>query len=44
VGSTLQLPAIFLWEEKLVAPLIATPNVRGCIDKKLEKNFSKLKF
>jgi hypothetical protein len=26
VASTLQLPAIY-WEEKLVAPLIATPNV-----------------
>ncbi len=28
--STLRLPVIFLWEEKLVASLIATPNVDNC--------------
>jgi hypothetical protein len=30
VVRTLWLPAIFLWEEKFVAHLIATPNVDKC--------------
>jgi hypothetical protein len=30
VVSTPRLPAIFLWEKKLVASLIATPNVDKC--------------
>jgi hypothetical protein len=30
VASNLRLPAIFLWEEKLVVHLIATPNIDKC--------------
>ncbi len=37
VVCTLQLPAIFLWDEKLVAPLIATPNVDKCKRRQKEK-------
>ncbi len=37
VVCTLQLPAIFLWDEKLVVPLVATPNVDKCKRRQKEK-------